>query len=63
MAARVPPPSPEEIEARAKEVRRKWTEREKKKRCVYETELRCQSVSERVFSESSGPRRRMQKLY
>ncbi len=62
MAARVPPPSPQEIATRAEEVRRKWTDREKKKRCVYETDLKCRSVSERVFVEASGPRR-LQKLY
>jgi hypothetical protein len=39
MAFRVPPPSPEEIAARALEIRRGWSIRETERRYVYKTKV------------------------
>jgi hypothetical protein len=64
VAARVPAPTPKEIEERAREIRKGWSQREKKKRCAYETEFRCPQVSPAVFAEAAGPQgRRLQRLY
>jgi hypothetical protein len=64
MAARVPTPTPKEIAARAKAIRATWTPQERKKKCVYSTDVRYTPMSENVFSDSIGPSsRRIQKLY
>jgi hypothetical protein len=62
MAARVLPPTPEEIAARARIIRMGWSDREKEKRRVYKTKLYSAPVSEDVFSDRPNPRR-LQRLY
>lgn len=50
MAARVQPPTEEEIALRALEIRRGWSPRETERRCVYKTKVVYAPVSEDVFT-------------
>lgn len=51
MAARVPPPTEEEIALRALEIRRGWSPRETERRCMYKTKVVYVPVSEDVFTD------------
>lgn len=51
MAARVPPPTEEEIALRALEIRRGWSPRETERRCAYKTKVVYVPVSEDVFTD------------
>jgi hypothetical protein len=51
MAARVPPPTEEEIAQRAREIRRGWSPRETERRCAYKTKVVYVPVSEEVFTD------------
>jgi hypothetical protein len=62
MAARVLPPTPEEIAIRARIIRMGWSHREKEKRRVYKTKLYFAPVADNIFTDRPNPRR-LQKLY
>lgn len=51
MAARVPPPTLEEIALRASEIRRGWSPRELESRCVYKTKVVYVPVAETTFTD------------
>jgi hypothetical protein len=51
MAARVPPPTEEEIALRAREIRRGWSPRETERRCAYKTKVVYAPVSENQFTD------------
>lgn len=50
MAARVPPPTKEEIALRAREIRSNWSPRETERRCVYKTKVVYVPVAEDYFA-------------
>jgi hypothetical protein len=56
MAARVLPPSPEEIARRASEIRRSWSPRELERRCVYKTKVVYVPVTEDCFTDRAACR-------
>jgi len=68
MAARVLPPSPEEIALRAREIRRNWSPRELERRCVYKTKVLYVPVTEACFTDRAAccsefqPSRRLMRL-
>lgn len=51
MAARVPPPTEEEIAFRALEIRRGWSPRETERRCAYKTKVVYVPISENVLTD------------
>lgn len=51
MAARVPPPTLDEIARRASEIRQGWSPRELERRCVYKTKVVYVPVSEDVLTD------------
>ena len=59
MAKRVPAPSPEEIELRAREIRVKWSELETERRCVYRAKILYAPMPETYFHRGClAPHRR-----
>jgi len=54
MAARVLPPTPEEIALRASEIRRSWSPRELERRCVYKTKVIYVPVAEDCFTDRAA---------
>lgn len=51
MAARVPPPTPEEIALRAREIRLQWSPNERERRCAYKTKVVYVPVPDSYFAE------------
>jgi len=68
MAARVPPPTEEEIALRAREIRSNWSPRETERRCRYKTKVVYVPVSEHCFTDRAAccsdfhPSRRIMRL-
>jgi hypothetical protein len=68
MAARVLPPSPDEIALRTQEIRRRWSPQELERRCVHKTKVVYVPVAETYFTDRSAccsefrPSRRLMRL-
>lgn len=68
MAARVPPPTIEEIAARAREIRRRWSPRETARGCGYKTQVVYTPISADCLTEQAAcrsefrPSRRIMRL-
>lgn len=51
MAAKVPPPTKEEIAIRAREIRRGWSPSETARRCVYKTNVVYVPIPEELLTD------------